>query len=345
MNLDKNTLENILQDILKIPSPTGYTKNVTNYIKNLLEKYQVKFIETNKGAISASIAGESIEEKTVTAHIDTLGAMVKEIKDSGKISITPIGSYMMNTIEGEDCMIHTLSDNVYSGTVQTVKPSVHISGDEARELKRSSENMELILDEKVFSKKDALDLGINVGDFISFDTKTKITEKGFVKSRYLDDKASAAILLYTIIYIKENSISLPYTTNFFFSNLEEVGIGGSSNISPLTKEFVAVDMGAPGPNQNSTEYAVSICAKDSSGPFNLELRKKLINIAEREGIDYRIDIYPHYSSDAAAALHAGYDIKTALIGPGVFASHAYERTHMDSIINTFKLLIEYLKQK
>lgn len=345
MNLNQKLLENILEDVLNIPSPTGYTKDITNYIKNLLEKYQVKYIVTNKGAVSAVIPGESIEEKTVTAHIDTLGAMVKEIKESGKLSITPIGSYMMNTIEGEDCTIHTLSDKKYSGTVQTIKPSVHISGDEARNLKRSDENMELILDEKIFSKKDVLALGINVGDFISFNTKTKITDKGFVKSRYLDDKASAAILLYTIIHIKENKISLPYTTNFLFSNLEEIGLGGSSNISPRTKEFVAVDMGAPGPNQNSTEYAVSICAKDSSGPFNLELRKKLIDIAEREGIDYRVDIYPHYSSDASAALKAGYDIKAALIGPGVFASHAYERTHMDSVINTFKLLLGYLKQK
>jgi putative aminopeptidase FrvX len=345
MNLDQNMLKGILEDILNIPSPTGYTKDITKYIKNLLERYQVKFTETNKGAVSAVISGESIEEKTLTAHIDTLGAMATEIKSNGRLSITPIGGYMMNTIEGENCIVYTLSDKKYSGTVQTLKPSVHISGEESYNLKRSPENMELILDEKVFSKEDVSALGINVGDFISFDTKTRITENGFVKSRYLDDKASAAILLYTIIYIKENKINLPYTTNFFFSNMEEIGLGGSSNISPRTKEFIAVDMGAPGPNQNSTEYAVSICAKDSSGPFNLELRKKLVDIAEKEGIDYRVDIYPHYASDVLAALRAGYDIKAALIGPGVFASHAYERTHMDSIINTLKLLIEYLKQK
>jgi len=200
--------------------------------------------------------------------------------------------------------------------------------------------MELILDEKVFSKEDVEKLGINVGDFIFLDPKTKITENGYVKSRHLDDKAGAAIMLYAIYHITKENIKLPYTTNFFFSIYEEAGHGAAC-IPQNTKEFLSIDMGAPGENQNSTEYDVCICAKDSYGPYDLEFRKKLIKICEDNNINYKIDIYPHYGSDASCALQAGWDIKTALIGPGVYASHSYERTHMDSILNTLNLTLLY----
>ena len=201
--------------------------------------------------------------------------------------------------------------------------------------------MELILDEKVFNKEDVEKLGINVGDFVCLDSRTTITETGFVKSRHLDDKASVSVLLYTIKYLIENEIELPYTTNFFISNYEEVGHGAAAAIPENTKEFISVDMGAPGPNQNSTEYAVCICAKDSSGPYDYNLRKKLITLCKEKSIPYAIDIYPHYGSDASAALSAGWDIKAGLIGPGVYASHAYERTHLDAIKATTELVINY----
>lgn len=339
---DKEKIKYYLKNILSISSPTGYTGNIMSYIKKELSNMNASFIETNKGAVIVSIKGKHSDyQRTFSAHVDTLGAMVKEIKSNGALSLTPIGGYMMTAIDGENCTVETLDGKKIGGTVQTIKPSVHISGDEARELKRIPENMEVILDEKVFSKEDTEKLGINVGDFICLDTRTILTETDFVKSRYLDDKASVAILLYAVEYMIKNQVELPYTTNFFISNYEEVGHGAKAALPDNTKEFIAVDMGAPGPGQNSSEYAVCICAKDSSGPYDYDLRKNLINLCKKENIPYKIDIYPHYGSDASAALGAGWDIKAALIGPGVFASHAYERTHMDAVLATLDLVIKY----
>lgn len=334
-------LKYYLKNVLQIPSPTGFTNNICKYIEKELQKLNIPYIITNKGAIIATIKGDNdTYQKTLSAHVDTLGAMVKEIKSNGRVSLVPVGGFMMNSIEGENCTLHTLDDKVYTGTIQTIKPSVHIHSD-SRDLKRIPENMEVVLDEKVFSKEDVSSLGINIGDFICFDTRTTFTEKGFVKSRHLDDKASIGILLYTMKYFVENNVKLPYTTNFFISNYEEVGHGASATIPENTKEFVSVDMGAPGTGQNSSEYSVCICAKDSSGPYDYNLRKELINICENNNISYKIDIYPNYGSDASAALRSGHDVKTALIGTGVFASHAYERTHMDGIISTLDLVVKY----
>ncbi|SHE34444.1 M42 family metallopeptidase [Clostridium fallax] len=348
MNYDLKKIEKYLKDILTIPSVTGSTEKITKYILSELDKKKVTYSLTNKGNILVTLPGENSNcnyERVFSGHVDTLGAMVKEIKPSGTLALTPVGGFMMNSIEGENCIVETLDEKTYTGTIQTIKPSVHISGDDAKTLKRDPENMEVVLDEKVFSKEDVEKLGVNVGDFISFDTRTLITEKGFVKSRHLDDKASVSVLLGFIDYVVTNNIKLPYTTHIYITTYEEVGHGAKASIPVNTKEFIAVDMGAPGPGQNSSEYAVCICAKDSSGPYDLSLRKKLINLCKEKDINYRIDIYPHYGSDASAALAAGWDLKTALIGPGVFASHAYERTHLDALEATFKLVSEYAQCK
>ena len=342
MKYNDEKIKYYLNNILTIPSPSGFTEKVMDYIKEELYILNVPYSVTNKGAVVVTLEGKNKDyERAFSAHIDTLGAMVKSIKSNGCVSFLPIGGFMMNSIEGENCTIENLYDKKITGTVQSTKPSVHISGDEAHELKRTPENMEIVLDEKVFSKEDTKNLGIEVGDFIYFNTRTVFTPNGFIKSRYLDDKASAAILLYAIKYLVENSIELPYTTSFFISNYEEVGHGASAALPKNTKEFISVDMGAPGLDQNSSEYAVCICAKDSSGPYDLELRKKLVSICNKNTIPYKIDIYPYYGSDASAALRAGWDIKTALIGTGVFASHGYERTHMDGILATLDLIIKY----
>jgi putative aminopeptidase FrvX len=346
MNYCKDKLKYYLQSILTIPSPTGYTEKIMDFIKQELTSLNVPYTTTTKGALIVSLKGKNHEyQRTFSAHVDTLGAMVKGIKSNGALSFVTLGGYMMASVDGENCTIETLDGKVYTGAIHTTKPSVHISGQEATDLKRVPENMEVILDERVSSKSDTENLGINVGDFICFDTRTQITEKEFIKSRHLDDKASVAILLYAIKHLVENKIELPYTTNFFISNYEEVGHGASAAIPENTKEFISVDMGAPGLDQNSSEFAVCICAKDSSGPYDLGLRKRLIETCKDNNIDYKIDIYPYYGSDASAALRAGWDMKTALIGPGVFSSHAYERTHMDSVTSTLDLVIKYsLKQ-
>ena len=341
-NFDK--VKYYLNNILTIPSPTGFTNNVMDYIKEELHILDIYYYTTNKGNVIAKLDGENKDiVRTFSSHVDTLGAMVKEVKLDGRLALTPIGGFMMNSIEGENCIIETLDCKSYSGTIQTIKPSVHIHSD-AASLKRDPENMEVVIDERVNSKEDVAKLGIDVGDFITFDPRSVFTQSGYIKSRHLDDKASTAILLYTLKYIKENNIKLPYTTNFLFSTYEEVGHGAAS-IPADTTEFIAVDMGAPGTGQNSSEYSVCICAKDSSGPYDFSLRKKLVEICRNENIAYKVDIYPHYGSDASSALRAGFDVKTALIGTGVFASHGYERTHMDGIMATLDLVVKYCIEK
>jgi putative aminopeptidase FrvX len=271
--------------------------------------------------------------------------MVKGIKSTGRLSFDTLGGYMMSAVEGETCVIETVTEKTYTGTIFTTKPSSHIHGNDAKLLERKLENMEIVLDEKVNSKEDVKAFGIEIGDFVFLDPRTQVTTSGFIKSRHLDDKASAGILLGVIRYMVENKIIPPYKTNFYFSTYEEVGHGASASIPKNTFEFLAVDMGAPGEGQNSSEFAVCICAKDSSGPYDYDFRKRLVELSKVNSIDYKIDMYPYYGSDASAALRAGYDFKTGLIGTGVFASHSYERTHKDGVLNTAKLIVEYIKSK
>ena len=343
MDYKSDLVKKYLNDVLNIPSPSGYTQNIMEYIKKILETHNVDYKVTNKGAIVATIEGEDTEyQKTLSCHVDTLGAMVKEIKSNSRLALTQVGGYMMHSIEGECCKIHTRDGKVYEGTIQTTKPSVHIHSD-ARELQRIPANYEVVIDEEVFTKEDTQKLGIEVGDFISFDPRVKITDSGFIKSRHLDDKASVAAVLYIIEYIKLVGMKPKNTINFFFSNYEEVGHGSSAAIPEKTKEFIAIDMGCPGEGQNSTEYDVCICAKDSGGPYDYELTTRLINLAKDNNIGYKVDTYPNYGSDAGAMIRAGYDAKTALIGAGIFASHGYERTNIKAIIETIKLIMEYIK--
>ncbi|HSQ87939.1 M42 family metallopeptidase [Romboutsia sp.] len=342
---NRKIIEKYLEELLYIPSPTGYTNKISNYIKRELEEIGIEYKTSNKGIIVATIPGMNKEKEiTFSSHIDTLGAMVKEIKSNGRLAISQIGGYMMNSIEGENCLIHTRLEDKYEATLQTIKPSIHIHGNEAKELPRDCKNYEVIIDEEVFTKEDVYNLGINVGDIISFDTRTKITKSGFIKSRYLDDKASVAAILYIMKYIKLNNTQPKNTINFFFSNYEEVGHGSSAFIPQNTAEFIAVDMGCPGDGQNSTEYDVCICTKDSNGPYDYDIINKFIKICKSKSINYKLDIYSNYGSDSTAALKSGLDSKFALIGPGVFASHGYERTHIKSIMETIKLIIAYITE-
>ncbi|HBT18737.1 MAG TPA: aminopeptidase [Clostridiaceae bacterium] len=338
----EQTAKETLTNLLAIHSPTGYHQEVMTYIKDTLTHLEVPYIQTVKGAVLATLQGEEKEGRLFSAHVDTLGAMVKSIKGKGTLTFTLIGGYMYNTLESEHCTIMTASGKTYSGTIQTIKPSVHIDGGEARSLERKQETMEVVIDERVFTAEDVRALGIEVGDFIFLDPKLKFVESGFIKSRYLDDKASVTVLLEAIKTLKE--LPLKKTIHFFISNYEEVGHGAKAALPEGTTEFIAVDMGAPGNDQNSSEFAVNICAKDSSGPYDYELRRTLERICKEENIPYATDIYPFYGSDASAALGAGYDLRAALIGPGVFASHGYERTHMDSMKATFDLIVSYAQK-
>ena len=337
------TLE-ILQKICTTPSPSGMTTEVMKIIESEFNKLDMIVSYNNKGGLLTYYKGKNQTAiKAVAAHADTLGAMVKEIKASGKLSIATVGGYMPQSIECENCLIHTAEGKTYTGTFYTTKPSTHVHQD-ARTNERTIEGLEVTIDEKVLSIKDVKELGIDVGDFISFDSRFRITESGFVKTRHLDDKASVAIILGVCKYMKENSILPENDIQIFITNHEEVGHGASHGIDDSVSELLCVDMGALGIGQNSDEYTVSICAKDGGGPYDYELRSRLVKLAKEIGAEYKIDIYPFYGSDGSAALKAGRNIKVGLIGPGIYASHSYERTHIDSIINTAKLLLAYMQQ-
>ena len=337
------TLE-ILKKLCTTPSPSGMTIEVMKIIESEFNKLDMAVSYNNKGGLLTYYKGRNqAATKAIAAHADTLGAMVKEIKGSGRLSITMVGGYMPQSIECENCVIHTSEGKTYTGTFYTTKPSIHVH-QEARTQERTIEGLEVAIDEKVFSAKDVQELGIDVGDFISFDSRFRVTESGYVKTRHLDDKASVAIILGSCKYMKENNITPENDIQIFITNHEEVGHGASHGIDDSVAELLCVDMGALGIGQNSDEYTVSICAKDGGGPYDLELRSRLVKLAKEIGAEYKVDIYPFYGSDGGAALRAGRNLKVGLIGPGVYASHAYERTHKDSIINTAKLLIAYMQQ-
>ncbi|HEM2541703.1 TPA: M42 family metallopeptidase [Streptococcus suis] len=326
------------------PSPTGFTTDIMNYIKAEVESFGYAASKTAKGGVLVTVPGENDQEhRMVTAHLDTLGAMVRAVKPDGRLKMDLVGGFGYPSIEGENCLIHCAKNGqTFTGTILMHQTSVHVYRD-ASTAERNQTNMEIRLDEKVTSADQTRALGIEVGDFISFDPRTIVTETGFIKSRHLDDKVSAAILLHLLKVYKEEGITLPYTTHFYFSNNEEIGYGANSSIPSQVVEYLAVDMGAMGDDQQTDEYTVSICVKDGSGPYHYELRQHLVALAERDGILYKLDIYPYYGSDASAAMRAGADVKHALLGAGIESSHSYERTHLDSVVATERMVDAYLK--
>ncbi|MCA1032417.1 M42 family metallopeptidase [Bacillus timonensis] len=332
----------LISELVSIPSPSGNTNEVITYVEKFLANIGVESKRNRKGGLIATLPGREVQKhRMLTAHVDTLGAIVKEIKPSGRLKLDLIGGFKYNSIEGEYCQIETSEGKRFTGTILMHQTSVHVYKD-AGKAERNQENMEVRIDEKVHNADDVRALGIEVGDFVSFDPRVQVLPNGYIKSRHLDDKASVGILLQLIKQIKEENAILPYTTHFLISNNEEIGYGGNSNITPETVEYLAVDMGAMGDGQATDEYTVSICVKDASGPYHYELRKKLVQLAQENEIGYKLDIYPYYGSDASAAIRSGHDIIHGLIGPGIDSSHAFERTHKSSIENTTRLIYHYM---
>ena len=335
-----------LKKLTSIASPTGFTREVSDYLVEEVERLGYTAIRTNKGGVNVVVKGKNDNKhRVVTAHVDTLGAMVRGVKADGRLKMSKIGGYPWNMIEGENCLVHVASTGeTVSGTILIHQTSTHVYRD-AGTAERTEDNMEVRLDAKVRNEQETRDLGIDVGDFISFDPRTIITETGFIKSRFLDDKVSAAILLDLLRKYKEENIQLPHTTHFMFSVFEEVGHGANSNLPKEAVEYLAVDMGAMGDDQQTDEYTVSICVKDASGPYNYEFRNHLVQLAKENGIQYKLDIYPYYGSDASAAMRAGAEVKHALLGAGIESSHSYERTHIDSVEETYKMVNVYLQSE
>lgn len=340
-----NYLDYILEEttkILAIDSPSGYTKDVIDYIKKEYEAIGYEPQMTIKGGLLVKIGGKDTENAILLeAHSDTLGAMVTEIKSNGRLIVTPIGGLNANNTESENCRIITRFGGIYEGTFQLSNASIHVNG-EYDDTSRSYKVMEVVIDEKVNSKEDVQKLGIMAGDFVCFDPRTTITQSGFIKSRFLDDKLSVGILLGYAKYIKEENIVPDREIYQYITVYEEVGHGGAASIPSNVTEVIAVDMGCIGEGLDCDEFKVSICAKDSRGPYNYDVVTGLVKAAKEKNLNFAVDVYPHYGSDADVALIAGYDVKHGLIGAGVYASHGYERSHKEGVLNTFELLKAYL---
>lgn len=341
MNFDKQYVLDVLTDILKTDSPSGFTHGVMQKIETYAKELGFTFEMTEKGNGIIMVPGtDSSRTIGVSAHVDTLGAMVRSIKANGRLAFTRVGGPILPTLDSEQCTIYTRTNKTYSGTFFSTSPAIHVYNDAAT-LERTEENMEVILDEIVKTKEDTEKLEIANGDYICIDPKTVITENGFIKSRFLDDKLSVAIIFGVLKYMHDQHIMPQYNVKVLISTFEEVG-HGMAYIPNDISEVLAVDMGCIGKDLACSEYDVSICAKDSSGPYDYAMTSKLIELAKANDLQYAVDIYPSYSSDASAALRGGNNIRAALIGSGVFASHGYERSHYQGIENSMKLLALYL---
>ena len=328
--------------LLSIDSPSGYTKEVARYLADEFTRLGYHPEITVKGGVLVDIGGTNTEDAVfLEAHVDTLGGMVAEIKSNGRLRITNIGGMNANNAEAENCRVVTKFDGSYEGTCQLINASVHVNG-EYSETKRTFDTVEVVLDEKTSSKEETEKLGIQVGDFVCFDPRTRVTEKGYIKSRFLDDKLSAAILLGYAKYLKDENVTPQRRIYEHFTVFEEVGHGGSASVPAGVTEAISVDMGCVGDGLTCTEHQVSICAKDSGGPYHYDVVTDLVKAGKEAGVDYAIDVYPYYGSDVECTLRAGYDIRHGLIGPGVYASHGYERSHTDGVDNTLNLLKAYL---
>ena len=350
--------------VLSIDSPTGFTARAAEYVMGEYRKLGYDPVLTNKSGILVCVnegngqpAGKPEEGPILLqAHMDTLGGMVCSINEKGRLALSPLGGMNPNNGEAENCRVYTRTGKVYTGTFQMKNASIHVNGD-YNTTARSYDVMEVVLDELVESKADTLALGILPGDIVAFDPRTVVTESGFIKSRFLDDKLSVGILLGYARHLKESETKPARKIYQHITVFEEVGHGGSGSVLAVfaegghagagsgpadATEILAVDMGCVGDGLDCKETQVSICAKDSGGPYHYDVVSGLVSAAQKANLDFAVDVYPHYGSDAEAALRAGYDCRHGLIGSGVYASHGYERSHKKGVENTLGLLISYL---
>lgn len=329
----------LLRELIDIPSPTGFTQRAADYIFNLLSSWGYKPEFTRKGAVRCSLG--SSPTLAIAAHMDTLGAMVSGIQQSGLLSFSPLGGVNLNVVEGEYVRVETLGGKIYTGTILINNPSVHANGDLGK-TQRIPKNMHIRLDEKTSSREETLKLAIQNGDIVFFEPRYQELENGYIKSKFLDNKAGCFVLFEIARRLGEAKKEVP--VEIFFSSHEEVGHGGSPGFSPSVEELLVIDMGVLGDGLEGSEECCSICAKDSSGPYHYEFRKILTELAREKKIPFKVDVYPYYSSDGSAALRAGHDLRVALIGPGVAASHGTERTHKKALEATIDLCQTYIEK-
>ncbi len=329
--------------LLAIDSPSGYTAKAAAWVKDTFETLGFAAAITTKGGVIIDLGGKDANDGLLLeAHADTLGAMVCQIKGDGRLKLTGLGGMNPNNAEAENVRVYTRCGKVIEGTCQLSNASVHVNGSYSSTT-RSWDTVEIVLDEDVSSAKEARELGIEVGDMVCFDPRTRRTASGYLKSRFLDDKLSVGILLGFAKYLADNAIVPERRVWAHVTVYEEVGHGGSASVPAGITEAISVDMGCVGAGLQCTEKQVSICAKDSGGPYSYEVVGKLIEAAKKTDADYAVDVYPFYGSDVEATLRSGVDIRHGLIGAGVYASHGYERSHIDGVMNTLKVLCGYLQ--
>ena len=341
----KNYVEYAVQktmELLAIDSPTGFTQKVDDYVEKEFSDLGFATKRCNKGGIIIDLGGRDVNDGLLLqAHADTIGGMVAEIKSNGRLRMTNLGGMNANNIEGENCRVYTMKGDVYEGTFQLCNASLHVNPNYSA-TSRKYDVTEVVLDELVETAEDTKALGIRAGDFICFETRSRVTEKGFIKSRFLDDKLSLGILMALAKYIKDTNLTPARRVWVHSTVYEEVGHGGSASVPDGVTEVISVDMGCVGDGLSCTERMVSFCAKDTHGPYSFVINKKLVEAAEKEGADYAVDVYPSYGSDADCSVTAGYDVRHGVMGPGVYVSHGYERSHKDGVLNTLLTLKGYL---
>ena len=341
--IDTGYLTEFLTRLLNTPSPTGFAGQAIALTEEALSAFPaLKLARNRKGALLAEWPGQSeTAPRALTAHADTLGAMVKEIKTNGRLKLTPIGGFAWNTVEGEGVTVFASGGEPVRGSLLLQKASGHVYGAQVRETKREDDTMEVRLDARTVCAEDTRKLGIQVGDFVAFDPRVELTN-GFIRSRHLDDKACVACIAAAVKALHDAGLQPAQRTHLLISNYEEVGHGAATGFPPDLAELVAVDMAAIGEGQTSDEFSATICVKDSGGPYHHGLSQKLRRLAETHNIAHKVDIYPYYGSDGEAYWRAGGDVAVALIGPGVDASHNYERTHIDALAATTQWILAYL---
>ncbi len=343
--IDVDALLECLVGLLNVPSPTGFTERALDYVEARFQPLGLALRRTVKGALVMEWAGRAADApRALTAHVDTLGAMVKEIRPTGRLKLTKLGGFAWNTVEGEGCTVFTAGGQAIRGSLLVTKASSHIFGAETGDLKRDDDGMEVRLDARTTTADETRALGIGVGDCVAFDPRVESGPAGFLRSRHLDDKAAVACLWAAVRALQAAGITPAQRTTLHISHYEEVGHGAASGFPPDLAELVSLDMAAVGPGQASDEFSACICVKDSGGPYHPAMNRKLRALAENAGIPYKVDIYPYYGSDGEAYWRAGGDVRVGLLGPGVDASHNYERTHRDSLVHTAQLIAEYLRQ-
>lgn len=341
--MDKKYLDytlDVMQRLLTCDSPTGFTRQAAEFCMNEFRALGFEPKMTVKGGVFCDLGGNDTENGILlSAHIDTLGAMVHSVKSNGRLKMVGVGLNTCN-IETETVRVYARDGKAYSGTIQLNNASVHVNSEYSKAI-RSYDNMEVLLDCDVSSAEEVKALGIGTGCFVCAEPRTVITESGYIKSRFLDDKLSAAIILGLAKFLKDEGITPQRRVYAHFTIYEEIGHGAAGIMPEGVTEILGIDMGCVGDGITCTEKEVSICAKDQSGPYNYDMVNRLISLAEKNNLGYAVDIYPYYSSDCSVAVRI-YDVRHALIGPGVYASHGYERSHTSGVINTFELAKAYI---